>query len=356
MFRLLLLSLLIGASYSVRILGVFMTPSYSHQVVFQPIWKELSLRGHNVTILTPNPLKDPSLTNLTEIDLSFSYETWNNYSIETLGTEEHSSFLEIKKLSEAYLATAEAQLSHPAVSNLIKNGKENQFDLLLVEFVWPNMYAFKDIFKCPMVGISSLGLTGTANEAIGNPSNPALDPEFTLPFSTNLSFKERFISAIFKVFFKVGAVLSLRPKMEVISRKYFGNIRRLEDIAKDVSLVIVNSNLALHNVKPQVPAFIDISGIHIKKPQPLPKDLQNYLDNAKEGVIYFSLGSNVKSRFLPDEQFQKFMTTFSQLPYKVLWKFENEQLPDKPNNVEIRKWLPQQDVLRKIYHFFAIVD
>lgn len=352
MFHLLLLFVLFSASYSARILGVFMTPSYSHQIVFQPIWKELSLRGHQVTILTPNPLNDPLLTNLTEIDLSFSYETWNNYSIETLGTQEHSSSLEIKKLSEAYLATTKAQLSHPAVLELIKNGKENQFDLLLVEFLWPNMYAFKDVFKCPMVGVSSLGLTGTANEAIGNPSNPALDPEFTLPFSTNLSFKERVISTIFKVLFKVGTIVSLRPKMEVIKQKYFGNIRRLEDIAKDVSLVIVNSNLALHNVKPQVPGFIDISGIHIQKPQPLPKDLQNYLDNAKEGVIYFSLGSNVKSKSLPEEQFKKFMNTFSQLPYKILWKFENEHLPEKPQNVEIRKWLPQQDVLRKSYQYF----
>ncbi|XP_068907170.1 UDP-glycosyltransferase UGT5-like [Tenebrio molitor] len=345
MFGLLLLCALVSASNGARILGVFMTPSYSHQVVFQPIWKELSLRGHEVTVLTPNPLKDPTLTNLTEIDLSFSYATWNNYSIATLGSKEHSTSEELKKLTEAYLAVTEVQLSHPEVQELLRNNTHYEFDLLLVEFLWPVMYGFKDIFNCPMVGIASLGLTATANEAIGNPSNPALDPEFTLPFSMNLSFKERVVSTIFQFLFKVGAQVSLRPKMEKIKQKFFGDIRRTEVLAKDVSLVIVNSNLALQNVKPLVPAFIDISGIHIKPKKPLPNDLQKYLDSAKEGVIYFSLGSNVKSELLPKEQIDKFMNVFAKLPYKVLWKFENEHLPNKPKNVEIKKWLPQQDLL-----------
>ncbi|KAJ3658832.1 hypothetical protein Zmor_010553 [Zophobas morio] len=345
MFALLLLCAFVSASHGARILGVFMTPSYSHQVVFQPIWKELSLRGHQVTVLTPNPLNDPTLTNLTEIDLSFCYKAWDNYSIATLGAKEHSSSEEIKKLSEAYLAVSEVQLSHPEVQDLLKNNSKYEFDLILVEFLWPVMYGFKDIFKCPMVGIASLPLTGTANEAIGNPNNPALEPEFTLPFSTNLSFKERVISTIFKVLFKVGAKVSLRPKMEKISQKHFGNIRRLEVIAQDVSLVLVNSNLALQNVKPLVPAHVELSGIHIKEPKPLPKDLKTFMDDAKEGVIFFSLGSNIKSELLPEEQVNKFMNVFSQLPYKVLWKFENENLPNKPNNVEIKKWLPQQDLL-----------
>lgn len=39
------------------------------------------------------------------------------------------------------------------------------------------------------------------------------------------------------------------------------------------------------------------------------------------------------------------MDTFAELPYQVLWKFENDTLPDKPKNVRIEKWLPQQDLL-----------
>lgn len=59
---------------SANILGVIPTPSYSHHVSFQPVWRELSVRGHNVTIITANPMNDHELTNLTEIDISNIYE------------------------------------------------------------------------------------------------------------------------------------------------------------------------------------------------------------------------------------------------------------------------------------------
>lgn len=73
--------------------------------------------------------------------------------------------------------------------------------------------------------------------------------------------------------------------------------------------------------------------------------MQEFLDSGKDGVIYFSLGSNIKSKDLTIQLRKTIMETFSELPYKVLWKFEEDDLPDKPDNVKISKWLPQQDVL-----------
>lgn len=46
-------------SESARILCVFQMPAVSHHQVFQPIWKELSVRGHEVVVVTPLPLKEP---------------------------------------------------------------------------------------------------------------------------------------------------------------------------------------------------------------------------------------------------------------------------------------------------------
>lgn len=36
---------------------------------------------------------------------------------------------------------------------------------------------------------------------------------------------------------------------------------------------------------------------------------------------------------------------FSRLPQRVLWKWESDSMPGKPDNVMLRRWLPQQDVL-----------
>lgn len=65
-------------------------------------------------------------------------------------------------------------------------------------------------------------------------------------------------------------------------------------------------------------------------------------------MIYFSLGSNVKSIFLPQEKRKILLKTFSNLPYKVLWKFEDDHLDGKPKNVVIQKWLPQQDLFKHL--------
>jgi len=75
------------------------------------------------------------------------------------------------------------------------------------------------------------------------------------------------------------------------------------------------------------------------------QDLQKFLDEAKDGVIYFSLGTNVRSELLPEEKRRAFIEAFSSLPQKILWKWDLAHLPGQPANVKIGKWLPQQDIL-----------
>jgi glucuronosyltransferase len=75
------------------------------------------------------------------------------------------------------------------------------------------------------------------------------------------------------------------------------------------------------------------------------QDLQNFLDEAKDGVIYVSLGSRVRSDHMPEETRRIFIEAFSELQLKILWKWESARLPGQPANVKIRTWLPQQDIL-----------
>lgn len=41
-----------------------------------------------------------------------------------------------------------------------------------------------------------------------------------------------------------------------------------------------------------------------------------------------------------------FKEALALVPYRVLWKYEDE-MEDIPQNVMIRKWLPQRDILCK---------
>jgi len=36
---------------------------------------------------------------------------------------------------------------------------------------------------------------------------------------------------------------------------------------------------------------------------------------------------------------------FGRMKQRILWKWETEDMADKPDNVMLSKWLPQQDVL-----------
>lgn len=74
--------------------------------------------------------------------------------------------------------------------------------------------------------------------------------------------------------------------------------------------------------------------------------MQTFLDDAVEGAIYFSLGSNVKSALLGVEKINTILETLKQLPYKVLWKFEaDDSIIDIPSNIKIQAWYPQQAIL-----------
>lgn len=57
---------------------------------------------------------------------------------------------------------------------------------------------------------------------------------------------------------------------------------------------------------------------------------------------------------LPEHILNAFKDALSQVPQRVLWKYEGE-MKDKPKNVMTSKWLPQRDILCKRFKINAIV-
>lgn len=53
----------------------------------------------------------------------------------------------------------------------------------------------------------------------------------------------------------------------------------------------------------------------------------------------------VRSASMPDEKRQHLVNAFASVKQRVLWKWENETLPNQPKNVRISKWLQQRDIL-----------
>lgn len=69
------------------------------------------------------------------------------------------------------------------------------------------------------------------------------------------------------------------------------------------------------------------------------------LDNSPQGVVYFSLGTNIRTQQYPRDFVNTTIEAFRELPYQIIWKF-NYEIENLPKNVKVFEWLPQQDLLR----------
>ncbi|XP_056637304.1 UDP-glycosyltransferase UGT5-like [Diorhabda sublineata] len=327
-----------------RILVVIPTPSYSHQSALWPIWKELSLRGHQVTLATTDPIHDPKLVNLTEINM---HDMYNHQVLMDLHTQVPTA--NVLKILELIYRIGDVTFDYPLstfLKPLLKN--ESVFDLVIVENLVPEYLAFADLFNCPSVVISPFEVSSTVYTALGNPFNPIAYPEMVLPFiGGQLSFRERIISFLFSYLFYGYKMLAV-SKRKILMQKYFGKeVRSVEKLWNDVDLLLINTNPIINDIRPLGPNTITFGGAnHVLPPRPLPKDLQVYLDNAEEGCIYFSLGTNVKNSMMTNEKIHIIIDTLSELPYKILWKYDGTDIIDVPENIKLIPWAPQQDILR----------
>ncbi|XP_037931783.1 UDP-glucosyltransferase 2-like [Teleopsis dalmanni] len=113
----------------------------------------------------------------------------------------------------------------------------------------------------------------------------------------------------------------------------------LDEVKKNISLVFTNHHFSQGPIRPNVPAMVEIGGIQIKeKPDPLPEDIKQHLDSAKNGAIFFSLGSTVKSSHVPKEKTKMWFDVLSKLPYKILWKWEEADASGFADNIVYRSF------------------
>lgn len=113
-----------------------------------------------------------------------------------------------------------------------------------------------------------------------------------------------------------------------------------------VSVILLNNYFPLTTPKPSVPGLVQVGGLHItEKPKDLPPKIKQFLDEAHDGAIYFSLGTNLRSSDMPPEQLKVFLNVFAALKQRVLWKWEDDNMANLPKNVLVQKWMPQSDIL-----------
>lgn len=75
------------------------------------------------------------------------------------------------------------------------------------------------------------------------------------------------------------------------------------------------------------------------------QDIRKFLDEADNGVVVISLGTNVEWKSFGVNALKDVATALSKLKQRVLWKLDAEVSFQMPDNVMIVKWMPQDKIL-----------
>lgn len=238
-------------------------------------------------------------------------------------------------------------LKSKGYEQLLKYPNNFKFDLAIYDFTMgPCVVGILNKFGLPkMVGVTPYFSTGMIGPNILYPS---LMPGHDLLYEFKMTFSQRFMSTLVHLSEYMFTHLYLTPLYDKIVREKHPEIPYLGDIEKNIKMYLVNSQPITDYKTPVFANQKLVGGVQIKEPKELPSTLKKIADDAKNGLVLFSLGTNVRSDALGDEIIQRILKALGRLEkYTFLWKFEtSEKLPiELPKNVKIQAWMPQNDIL-----------
>ncbi|KAM3961860.1 LOW QUALITY PROTEIN: UDP-glycosyltransferase UGT48C1 [Aphomia sociella] len=337
-----------------KILVVFPIGSRSHSSLGDSLVRTLLEAGHEVTYVSTFAMEANS-SQFRFVDVSSIVEDTK---------EEKDTNLNPVKLMENRLplhfpmkiGTTYAQqvVQHPAVQRLLQDPLET-FDLVVAEWFYSGLLApLAAVFDCPLVWYYSGDVFWQVLQMVHEPSSSAYTADirsfnvptvpFTVPERAYQLGLQLYMSG-FNYYYKNHVEQPIY--IETFSRPIRMRGRVLpeyDSLVYNGSLLLINSHPPLGQTMPLPQNVKYIWGHHIDMPiKALPKDLQRVLDKATKGAIYFSMGSNVRSKDLPKSVKQQLINGF-ELEQTVIWKFE-EKLDYVPRNLHILEWAPQLSIL-----------
>nr|QIK00375.1 UDP-glycosyltransferase [Xylotrechus quadripes] len=345
-FSVLVLVSLFCATQCSKILIVMPTPARSHYILGNTVARTLAEAGHDITMVSSfvekNPPKNGTYRDIQLTGFLESLEEDNKINFFEL--EHVNPFLNIPFMNWIGNKVTQMTFEHPKLKKLLNSGEH--FDVVIVEqFYNDALKVLAYHFKAPLILFSTLGASDWINPLVGNPSPPSYIPDTYLSYTSDMTFRQRVVNLLFSITSELNHHLYFFPAQNRIMKKHFPDAPDINVLNYNASLVFVNSHESTNQAVPYVPCMINIGGFHVNPPKQLPKDLKDFMDSAKEGVIYFSMGSNLLPSQMSEKSKKIIVSTLSKLKQKVLWKWDEDTFPGKPDNVKLSKWFPQQEIL-----------
>lgn len=368
---------LLSISFGYRILGIFPSPSKSHYYVAHGLMKGLAEHGHDVTMISPIKAYKP-IQNFTEVFIENSYDLYLKckfqffclfyrllldlkiFRIPLCSDTAKDNFMDYDppnsidrmliffKIKQNFTQwTFESQ----NFQNFLKT--DQYFDVVIVEVcLMESFYGLMRHFDAPLIGLSPFGSSIITNNLVGTPNFASYIPSESAHYTDRMSFWERFHNSV--TYWSGDLLISYyhMPFQQKMMEKYFPNATNwpsLVEIQKSTSLVLLNTHVTYGTPRPYAPNMIEVGGMQIQqKVEPLPEKLQHFLDEAENGAIFFSLGSNVLLNKLLQHQLDAIRNAFSDHSnIRILIKSNDTiSIPShKMEDVLVEPWFNQQSIL-----------
>ncbi|XP_059481178.1 UDP-glucosyltransferase 2-like [Neocloeon triangulifer] len=324
-----------------KILAITTVLSPSHGIWNRALLEALADKGHDVTNLTPFPANNK--TGINYHDVGVLYEEDDVMEFAKIGIMARiKSFWDVSEIVRPQQAQSET------VKRILTDNNE-KYDLVIFETCLSDVFAaILPKFEAPIVAIDAYADGWWDWELMGVDNSPAIFPGPTLPYKYPMTFLQRVTNFLANCYEKYCRKKYLRGQQNLAEAVFGNQAAQIKEVEQNYDFFLVNNGppgVDLGRALP--PNFKEVGCLHCRPTDPnkLQKEVKEFLDSATEGFIFFSLGSNIKSRLLPDEVKKGILEVFGSLKLKILWKFEDDDLPGKPKNVMINKWLSQQDIL-----------
>ena len=326
----------------------------SHLIQMSPIVEGLLDSGHSVTAVIYDTLKIKH-ENYTEVTVPNGLEKIsakiNKVFMEDGGKDTlgliNKFFRIVKKANEAWTGAVEdvalQQLDVEKFQPLLKS--EKKFDILISSVFYHTGAFLADKFDCPIMLFSPPGPISFVMDRTGNVINLSVQPSSMTRHIEPLGLFQRIENHMARYGELTWMNWLANSINHYLQAKLGKHTRHSHDIMRDrFSVILSASHPITHGSWPYLPNFVELGGLHLREPKPLPEDLKTFMDSATEGVVLVSFGSSLKPSDMPEEKLATFLETFKRLNMSVIWKWDSD-IPDLPKNVITKSWLPQQDLL-----------
>lgn len=247
------------------------------------------------------------------------------------------------------LMITNSTLNDDAFQQLLQNNEK--FDVVIVQQrMTEALLGLGHHFNAPVIAISTLGASKMTSGMVGTPEISSYIPNVFTGFSDRMTFAQRLVNWFRNLVEDVVNFAYYESVQDDLLQYYSTkDMPSIASLKRNVSLVLLNTHVSFGYPRPYPPSMIEVGGLHINRAvQPLAENLKRFLDDAKDGAIYFSLGSNIQFSGMAEQKRNDILSSLKSFKkMRLLIKSDiNLTIPSHiENDVIINDWYPQEAIL-----------